>query len=87
MDNPEKFLTQYLLALRESIDQNPGQYRWYLQDLSLNDQNQLVRDFAAKMVTALKKGEADKDSPTVKKTCKSLGIRHTYKAIELFLNS
>ena len=43
------------------------------------------KQLAAKMVTALIAGTANKDGKAIKATCKSVGIKHTYKAIREYL--
>ena len=40
---------------------------------------------AAKMTAGLISGSANKDGAGIKRTCKVLGIAHTYKAIRAFL--
>lgn len=41
---------------------------------------------AAKMNAAFFRGSANKDSKSVKRTCRELGIRHTYKAIAAYIH-
>lgn len=40
---------------------------------------------AAKMTAALQGGTADKAGEGIRRTCKELGLPHTYKAIEAYL--
>jgi hypothetical protein len=42
-------------------------------------------DLARKMTCGLAAGTADKDGEGIIKTCKALGISHTYKAIRAYL--
>ncbi len=42
-------------------------------------------DLAEKMMPALIRGSASTDGKGVQRTCKALGIKHTYKAIDVFL--
>jgi phosphotransacetylase len=42
---------------------------------------------AERMTDGLLTGRSNKDSDAIKATCKALGIKHTYKAIAVFLNS
>lgn len=44
-------------------------------------------DLARKMTTSLSQATASKDGLGIKNTCKALGIKHTYSAIENFLNA
>ena len=43
-------------------------------------------ELAYKMMAAFEKGSANKDGKGIRRTCKALGIKHTYKAINAFLN-
>ena len=43
------------------------------------------RDLARKMTLGLDRGSANKDGEGIKRTCKKLGINHTYKAIRAYL--
>lgn len=40
---------------------------------------------AGKMTYGLRVGSANKDGEGIKRTCKELGIKHTYKAIQEYL--
>lgn len=42
---------------------------------------------AEKMTNGLLTGTANKDGDGIKRTCKALGIKHTYSAIKLFLEA
>ena len=42
---------------------------------------------AEKMTRGLTNGSAGKDGEGIKRTCKVLGIKHTYKAIKAFLEN
>ena len=42
-------------------------------------------ELAEKMMPALIRGSASKDGKGINRTCKALGIKHTYKAINDFL--
>jgi len=44
-------------------------------------------ELARKMTLGLDNGTADKDGEGVRRTCKALGINHTYKAIRAFLTA
>ncbi len=44
-------------------------------------------ELTKKMIAGLLDGTADKDGEGIKRTCKVLGIKHTYKTIKEFLNS
>jgi hypothetical protein len=55
------------------------------QVYSLAAQRYSPSGLAEKMTMSLKKREGDKDGEGIKRTCKALGIPHTYKAIEAYL--
>ena len=42
-------------------------------------------ELAEKMIPAFIRGSASKDGKGIQRTCKALGIKHTYKAINEFL--
>lgn len=44
-------------------------------------------ELARKMTLGLDQGSANKDGDGIKRTCKELGIAHTYKAIRAFLSA
>jgi len=78
MTNKEKFGELYRANLRRAVTEKPDDYA-YAADR--------VDEIAGKMLAALERGSANKDGFAFKQTCKQLGIPHTYKAINAFLNS
>jgi hypothetical protein len=46
----------------------------------------LPMDLARKMMNSLSEGAGNKDGKGIVRTCKALGIKHTYKAIKQYLN-
>lgn len=46
----------------------------------------LPMDLARKMMNSLAEGTGNKDGKGIVRTCKALGIKHTYKAIQQYLN-
>ena len=44
-------------------------------------------ELAYKMTLGLCKGEANTDGEGIKRACKAVGIKHTYKAISAYLNA
>ena len=42
-------------------------------------------DLAEKMIPAFIRGSANKDGKGIQRTCKALGVKHTYKGIAEFL--
>lgn len=55
---------------------NNGHYNWPASEAA---------DVAARMRTAWEKGSASKDGKAFAATCKSLGIKHTYKAMRAYI--
>lgn len=77
--NDEKkklFLSTYLINLEQTRLEFPEQYYWPISDLSL------VVD---RMAKAFERGSYSKDGIAFKRTCQQLGISHTYKAINEFV--
>lgn len=56
-------------------------------DYSLAKARYRPTELAYKMALGLAKGEANKDGEGIKRVCKILGIKHTYKAIQLYLHA
>ena len=44
-------------------------------------------ELACKMAAGLATGAANKDGDGIKRACKAVGIKHTYKAIQHYLNA
>ncbi len=74
MTNVEKFAEVYEKFLHEQHIK--GMYNWPAEKISL------VKD---KMIAAIISGSYNKDGPAFKATCKELGIKYTYKAINDFI--
>jgi hypothetical protein len=74
--NFECFMEIYSEKLKEMRSKYPNEYVWRESELStvLN-----------KMRSAIESGTFNKDSKTFKATCKELGIKHTYAAINEFI--
>lgn len=77
MSNRQFFKTIYMIELKKSHEQKPGRYAW--------PEGELMEVFG-RMCTAIDKGSFNKDSDAFKRTCKVLGIKHTYRDIESFIN-
>ena len=76
--NQDKFFTEYYKQLEKAITDYPEEYAFPVSQL------QTVFD---KMRIAIEKGSANKDSRAIKATCKALGIKHTYKAMQEYLKA
>lgn len=66
-------------------DQYADLFKSRPQEYSMAMQRYTPSGLAEKMTMSLKKREADKDGEGIRRACKVLGIQHTYKAIEEFL--
>ena len=75
--NIDKFMTVYEKHLEQCVTELPDRYAW-VGKLT-------VRVVVDRMRPAIVGGTFDKGSEAFKRTCKELGIKHTYKAIKAFL--
>lgn len=74
--NFECFMEIYSEKLKEIRGKYPDEYAWNESELPI---------VLGKMRVAIEKGSYNKDSKTFKATCKELGIKHTYTAIDEFI--
>lgn len=84
----EMFASGYRRNLIVAVNESPEQYAVGKLGFSSNP-TEYAETTADKMLTAIMErgiGSVNKDSVAFKRTCKELGIKHTYKAIEAFLN-
>lgn len=77
--NKERFIEVYTEKLRYEFTYN--------QEYFYSAARTTPKDLALKMTEGLIAGTANKDGDAIKKTCKQLGIKHTYKAIKEYLNT
>ena len=75
-DNKALFFETYRKNLLRAVLEHPSEYSWPAEDVPL---------VAARMEAAVLRGSHNKDGYAFKQTCKELGIKHTYKAIDAFL--
>lgn len=76
--NREKFKRVYKEELISAHSKYPEIYAWPISELE---------QVLTRIYLAIDKGSFNKDSHAFKATCKALGIKHTYQAIETFLGS
>lgn len=75
----DNFMVVYEKHLTQCVAESPDRYSWV---------NKLtVRVVVERMRPAIIGGSFDKGSESFKRTCKELGIKHTYKAIKAFLTA
>ena len=73
-----EFETLYLSFLVVDMDKSPERYHY---------SKEKAPDVARTMVESMKNGCANVNSPAIKATCKTLGIKPTLTAIKEHLNS
>jgi hypothetical protein len=74
--NRETFYASYLRNLTKAVSERPDVYTWPVSELDT---------VFARMIVAIERGSYNKDGLAFKFTCKELGITHTYKAINAYL--
>lgn len=72
----EEFMKVYEQKLINNVKANPKDYWFGVEGVPI---------VIEKMREAIKKGSFNKDSLSIKETCKELKIKHTYKAIFKFI--
>lgn len=72
----DNFFTIYSEELRLVHQEHPDEYFWPESQMD---------DVLARMRKAILQGTYNKDGFAFRRTCKRLGIKHTYKAISAYL--
>ena len=72
----DKFMAVYEKHLRVSHQERPADYVYPTSEIPV---------VLHRMRAAIERGSMSKDSPAFKRTCKELGIAHTYKAIAAYI--
>lgn len=75
MTNKERFSEAYRRHLRAAVFADPQNYAYAV------GQTDLIAD---RMLAAIERGSANKDGYAFKHTCRELGIKHTYQAINAY---
>lgn len=75
-ENQKRFLEIYKTQLALVVQESPQDYAWPIANVSA---------VADKMFAGLLRGSANTEGRAMAGTCKALGIKHTYKAINAFL--
>lgn len=70
------FCERYEHFMRKNVHDNPQDYHFDIREID----GVLLR-----MKAAIRKGSFNKDSHSFRAVCKELGIKHTYKAINEYL--
>jgi hypothetical protein len=85
MTNRETFLAQYGRELQAEYANNEP----WMARLASNppEMPHTLPELAERITSGLVTGRANKDSPPIKRTCKALGIKHTYTALREYLNA
>ena len=77
MSNRNRFLAVYREKLAAAITKHPDQYVWPIEELG---------PVMGRMTAALDRGSYSKDGLAFRATCRALGIKHTYTAINQFIS-
>ena len=76
MNNLDVFIKVYERQLTNAVRDYPQEYMWPVENVPV---------VAQKMRVAFSKGSYNKDGRAIKATCKELGIKYTYPAINSYL--
>jgi hypothetical protein len=76
MTHEEQFFAEYAKQLTLAIEQHPNEYGYPASEAPF---------VVARMRAAVNRGSFNKDGLGFKWTCKALGIKYTYAAINAFL--
>ncbi len=81
MTNAETFDKVYRASLAQAVAEYPDEYPWFQEGVVE------VEEVADRMLDSVfhYPGRWNKDGRAFKATCKTLGIRHTYKAIFAYI--
>lgn len=77
MSNYDRFMATYTAELGKAVAARPADYCW--------PAGATVESVAVKMGKAIIAGSYSKGGSGIRRTCKALGIVHTYKAINAFI--
>lgn len=82
-ENFKRFVLTYIVELTAKYGDDAA----WLATLARNPPGKprTIARLAVRMTRGLITGRANKDSDPIKRTCKTLGIKHTYKAIAPYL--
>ncbi len=76
MSNFDRFVEEYTQQLTKAVTDHPDEYGWPVAN---------VPTVVGKMKAAFKEGTYNKDGRAIKATCKALGIKYTYTAINAYI--
>jgi len=74
--NYQCFVDEYKKQLEHAVKTRPDEYAWPMSEFDA---------VLARIENAIKLGRFNKESSAFKATCKALGIKHTYRAIDEFI--
>ena len=78
MNGLERFIERYSNNLRQAVIEHPEEYDFPVEHTPV---------VVGKMEQAFKRGSYNKDGRAIKATCKELGIKYTYTAINEFIRA
>ena len=85
--NHSRWIAVYTDQLIQKYGNNTQWLARLPSSLKRNTPAESLRALAEKITSGLPTHGASKDSDAIKLTCKTLGIKHTYKAIQEFLTT
>lgn len=71
------FQAVYRASLTQALRDNPIEYAWPADH---------IPQIAERMADGLLNGRANKDGEAIRRTCRLLGIKHSYRAIRAFMS-
>ncbi len=77
MSNRDRFLEVYREKLAAAVAEHPLMYGWPIGELDT---------VMGRMAAAIDRRSYSKDGQAFRATCRALGIKHTYTAINEFIN-
>ena len=93
MSNKERFRETYRAALADAVRNHPAEYPWAAAPTVIVGNlgtttlpTKIVESVAERMCDAIENNSASIDGRAFKATCKTLGIKHTRKAIREYWN-
>ena len=77
MKNLQVWMERFTVELETAIRTNPDEYCYGVEK---------IPEVCQRMQGAFERGSYNKDGAAIKACCKAFGIKHTYTAINTFLN-
>ena len=85
MTNQEKFKGIYEEELGVEVTTHSEKHPWLHKPGKTGFGKKTIAEVVDNMITALREKRMNKDTPALKRTCRRVGIKHTYRAIQEYL--